>query len=115
ERALADVGANDCAGTHAWAGSAAERRRCRDRDQGARHSAKSPVGRADRRGQPGQPEGKSVNRSVLAFAGTAPEQCDDRSSYCDEGSACKHWLLLPIGWDEAEPQTKGADGFRNDE
>src|SRR5207302_10690535 len=102
--ALPDIGQHDRAGAHSRAGSGAEGRRRRDRDQGARHPIKGPVGRGSRRA--GQSEGQSVDRSLLVLAGTAPEQDDDRSSCCDESSACKHFRSSRIGWDTVEPQSK---------
>src|SRR5438093_4125795 len=83
ERALADVGEHDRAGTHAWASSGAERRSRRDRDQGTRHTAERPVGRG------GRPE---VEQSGL-YRDRAHEQGDERGGYCKDLS-CKHFALL---------------------
>ena len=78
------------------------------------YPAQRPVGRVGRRGQPRQPEGKSVSRSGLVLAGAAPEQGDDYGRYRNEGSACWHFSLLSDGTAPNRGR-KIADGFRNGE
>src|SRR5258708_4394509 len=97
-------------------GSGAGGPRCGGGDQGEGPPAKRPLGGIGGIGRRGRPEDGSVGRSLPARPRAAPEEGDDRGRYCNDGSACEHFgLLLPIGWDEAETQSKSAAVSGNDE